>query len=135
YRSDLRGAPSSCSPPSGNAAVLNQECYNPGLNSFLDMKYPANEWLTACVDVNVNTFDGNGKPIADGSAIASIYDSKGDLIGRGGQEGAVFARDSSGYVSSLFSSEMWNRADRNRPTCPSRYYYRNYQVFLPDSDD
>lgn len=108
--------------------------YHYGCPSDMRAPFPVGEWFTLCQDVVMNTYDANGRALANGMSSVSMYDSEGMLLGTAGFNNVVYSRDPSGYVKGVQFTEKWNNEFGNTGA-DSNTYYRNYQIFTPDTSN
>lgn len=106
--------------------------YHYGDGKNMQTQWPENQWFTMCLDIVMNGYDANGKALANGLSRLTLYDNSGRSLGTAEYPNAVYSRDPSGYVSGIQFDEKWDSETGNKGA-ESNTYYRNYQVFLPDT--
>jgi hypothetical protein len=100
----------------------------------LSPEWPMNQWFTVCMDVTLNTYDANGKALANGLSRLSMYGNASNLLGSTQFSDAIYSRDPSGFISSIQFDEKWNSEKRNSGK-DSNSYYRKYQILLEDKEN
>jgi hypothetical protein len=102
-----------------------------GTNTPLGAPQPKGVWVTLVLDVVLNTFDAEGRPISDGSARLSMYDAQnGKLLGQTRLSNAVYRKKRTWKIVGPFLNDKTTQHRAPRRT--QSMYYSNYKLYLPD---